>query len=149
MSITAILGRKGSLLKTAQNLSAVFKLSGIRNIIAQQELLEKRKKNAKLRTLALKGAGDAINQKNAQTGLKDSLLFGGTALGGGLGRVRLGGGRTSGIRGGNIRGPRPFLQRNRGITRGNRLSRFRSPFNYLIMPYITLKISSQILDLTR
>ena len=124
MSITAILGRKGSLLKTAQNLSAVFKLSGIRNIIAQQELLEKRKKNAKLRTLALKGAGDAINQKNAQTGLKDSLLFGGTALGGGLG-----GGRTRGIRGGNIRGPRPFLQRNSGITRGNRLSRFRTPFN--------------------
>ena len=124
MSITAILGRKGSLLKTAQNLSAVFKLSGIRNILAQKELLEKRKKNAKLRVLALKGAGDAINQKNAQTGLKDSLLFGGTALGGGLG-----GGRTRGIRGGNIRGPRPFLQRNTGITRGNRLSRFRTPFN--------------------
>ena len=91
MSITAILGRKGSLLKTAQNLSAVFKLSGIRNILAQKELLEKRKKNAKLRVLALKGAGDAINQKNAQTGLKDSLLFGGTALGGGLGGGSVGG----------------------------------------------------------
>ena len=124
MSITAILGRKGSLLKTSQNLSAVFKLSGIRNILAQKELLEKRKKNAKLRVLALKGAGDAINQKNAQTGLKDSLLGLGGAIGGSIG-----GGRTRGIRGGNIRGPRPFLQRNRGITRGNRLSRFRSPFN--------------------
>lgn len=123
MNITAILGRKGSLLKTSQNLSTAFKLSGIRNILAQKELLEKRKKNAKLRVLALKSAGDAINQKN-ETGIKDSLLLGGTALGGGLG-----GGRTSGIRGGNIRGPRPFLQRNRGITRGNRLSRFRSPFN--------------------
>lgn len=128
MNITAILGRKGSLLKTSQNLSTAFKLSGIRNILAQKELLEKRKKNAKLRVLALKSAGDAINQKN-ETGIKDSLLLGGTALGGGLGRVRLGGGRTSGIRGGNIRGPRPFLQRNRGITRGNRLSRFRFPFN--------------------
>ena len=129
MSITAILGRKGSLLKTSQNLSAVFKLSGIRTILAQKELLEKRKKNAKLRVLALKGAGDAINQKNAQAGLKDSLLgLGGTILGSGVG-----GGRTRGIRGGNIRGRRPFLNpnigRNRGITRGNRLSRFRLPFN--------------------